>query len=424
VTAQSSAAAEGWYYLMTAIMIAIHVGFLLYEVGSSRMQNAVASGVKNLLAFAFMIPTFWLFGWYIYLAFPHGLVPMDMEGYGVPFNVSMGPMLSDQLTGVFWAAFTLFACTTASIFSGAVIERIRISSFVFLAVILGSVCWNLGASWGWHYDGWLVTKFGFHDVAAAGVVHMIAGWFAFGVVLNLGPRVGRYNEDGTMNVLEAHDLRFSFIGLMMIIMGFFGFLGACLIWPGLGGLGMQEVTTWTQIYGAPATLSSFVYNTLMGLAGGMIGAFWMSKGNPFWMMSGGLAGIFACASGLDIYYPGLAFVLGFVGGVIIIPANNLLHKIFKIDDPVGAIAVHGVGGTWGVLAMGIFATGVPGASAAIPDASLWGQIVGGLTMFAVGFIPGYGISYIMKAVDWLRVPDHIQKAGLDKTELNLKAVNY
>ena len=82
-------------------MVAIHVGFLMYEVGASRMKNAVSSGVKNLLAFAFMIPTFWLFGWYIYLAFPHGLVPMDMEGYGVPWNVSMGPMLSDQLTGVF-----------------------------------------------------------------------------------------------------------------------------------------------------------------------------------------------------------------------------------------------------------------------------------------------------------------------------------
>ena len=114
LVAQTYVAAEGWYYLMTGLMVAIHVGFLMYEVGASRMKNAVSSGVKNLLAFAFMIPTFWLFGWYIYLAFPHGLVPMDMEGYGVPWNVSMGPMLSDQLTGVFWAAFTLFACTTAS----------------------------------------------------------------------------------------------------------------------------------------------------------------------------------------------------------------------------------------------------------------------------------------------------------------------
>jgi len=424
VIAQSATIAEGWYYVMTGLMVAIHVGFLMYEVGSSRMKNAVSSGVKNLLAFAFMIPTFWLFGWYIYLAFPHGLVPMDMEGYGVPWNVSMGPMLSDQLTGVFWAAFTLFACTTASVFSGAVIERIRISSFVFLAVLLGSVCWNLGASWGWHYDGWLVTKFGYHDVAAAGVVHMIAGWFAFGVVLNLGPRVGRYNKDGTMNEIEGHDLRFSFVGLLMIIVGFFGFLGACLIWPGLPALGMQEVTTWTNIYGAPATLGSFAFNTLMGLAGGMIGAFWISKGNPFWMMSGGLAGIFSCAAGLDIWYPGLAFVLGFVGGVIIIPANNLLHSIFKIDDPVGAISVHGVAGIWGVLAMGIFASGVAGPSDAIPAVSLYGQIIGCIVMFLVGFVPGYVVSFIMKSMNWLRVPDHVQEAGIDKAELGLKATNY
>ena len=424
VIAQSATIAEGWYYVMTGLMVAIHVGFLMYEVGSSRMKNAVSSGVKNLLAFAFMIPTFWLFGWYIYLAFPHGLVPMDMEGYGVPWNVSMGPMLSDQLTGVFWAAFTLFACTTASVFSGAVIERIRISSFVFLAVLLGSVCWNLGASWGWHYDGWLVTKFGYHDVAAAGVVHMIAGWFAFGVVLNLGPRVGRYNKDGTMNEIEGHDLRFSFVGLLMIIVGFFGFLGACLIWPGLPSLGMQEVTTWTNIYGAPATLGSFAFNTLMGLGGGMIGAFWMSKGNPFWMMSGGLAGIFSCAAGLDIWYPGLAFVLGFVGGVIIIPANNLLHSIFKIDDPVGAISVHGVAGIWGVLAMGIFASGVAGPSDAIPAVSLYGQIIGCIVMFLVGFVPGYVVSFIMKSMNWLRVPDHVQEAGIDKAELGLKATNY
>ena len=135
-------------------------------------------------------------------------------------------MLSDQATGVFWAAFTLFACTTASIFSGAVIERIRISAFTFLAVILGSVVWILGAAWGWHPDGWLVTGWGYHDVAAAGVVHTIAGWFAFGVLLNLGPRIGKYNEDGTANEIEGHSLVSSFIGLLMLIVGFFGFLGA------------------------------------------------------------------------------------------------------------------------------------------------------------------------------------------------------
>ena len=469
VTTQANVSMEAYYWWCTALMITIHVGFLMYEVGASRFKNAVSSAVKNLLAFAFMIPTFWLFGWYIYLAFPGGFTPIDLEGYGTPWNVSMGPMLSDQATGVFWAAFTLFACTTASVFSGAVLERIRISAFVFLAVLLGSVCWILGAAWGWHPDGWLVTQFGYHDVGAAGVVHMIAGWFAFGVILNLGPRVGKYNADGSANEIEGHDLRFSFVGLLMIIVGFFGFLGGCLIWAGadLGGwiniygapatlssfafntlMGLAggmigafwmskgnpfwmmsggcliwagaDLGGWINIYGAPATLSSFAFNTLMGLAGGMIGAFWMSKGNPFWMMSGGLAGIFSCASGLDVWYPGLAFVLGFVGGVIIIPANNWLHSVFKIDDPVGAVSVHGVAGIWGVVAMGLFASGYP-ASGDIPPTSFGGQLVGCIVMFLVGFVPGYGVSFVMKMMGWLRVPDAVQIAGIDQAELGLRA---
>jgi len=426
VTTQANVGMEAYYWWCTALMVIIHVGFLMYEVGATRMQNAVSSGVKNLLAFAFMIPTFWLFGWWIYLAFPGGFVPIDLEGYGAPWNVSMGPMLSDQATGVFWAAFTLFACTTASIFSGSVIERIRISAFTFLAVILGSVVWILGASWGWHPDGWLVTRFGFHDVAAAGCVHTIAGLFAFGVLLNLGPRVGKYNEDGTANELEGHSLVLSFVGLLTLIVGFFGFLGGCLIWPGVGVYDTASIagaaTGWTNIYGAPATLSSFVFNTLMGLSGGMIGAFWWSKGNPFWMMSGGLAGIFICASGLDIWYPGFAFLLGIVAGCVIIPANNFLHNTFKIDDCVGAVSIHGVCGILGMLVVGLFASGYP-AAGDIPPSSFMGQLISACVMALVGFVPGYGISFIMKQADWLRVPDSVQIAGIDKAELGLKAYN-
>jgi ammonia channel protein AmtB len=238
--------------------------------------------------------------------------------------------------------------------------------------------------------------------------------FAFGVLLNLGPRVGKYNEDGTANELEGHSLVLSFVGLLTLIVGFFGFLGGCLIWGGadLGG--------WTNIYGAPATLSSFVFNTLMGLSGGMIGAFWWSKGNPFWMMSGGLAGIFICASGLDIWYPGFAFILGVVAGIVIIPANNFLHNTFKIDDCVGAVSIHGVCGILGMLVVGLFAAGYP-AVGDIPPTTFMGQLLSAIVMALVGFVPGYGISFIMKQADWLRVPDAVQKAGIDKAELGLKA---
>ena len=380
VTTQANVGMEAYYWWCTGLMIIIHVGFLMYEVGATRMQNAVSSGVKNLLAFAFMIPTFWLFGWWIYLAFPGGFVPIDLEGYGAPWNVSMGPMLSDQATGVFWAAFTLFACTTASIFSGAVIERIRISAFVFLATILGSVVWILGASWGWHPDGWLVTGFGFHDVAAAGCVHTIAGLFAFGVLLNLGPRIGKYNDDGSANHIAPHNLPFTVTGLMLIIVGFWGFLMACLIVPG-------EAWSWygdkfATIYGTPITLSALSFNILMGISGGIIGAWAITK-DPFWMMSGALAGIIAVASGLDLYWPPLAFIIAFVAGGILKPCATWLENR-GIDDAVGAVTVHGTIGLYGLIMLGIWGSGYPAAQGeGAATITLYGQIIGAVVFFLV-----------------------------------------
>ena len=136
------------------------------------------------------------------------------------------------------------------------------------------------------------------------------------------------------------------------------------------------------------------------------------------MMSGGLAGIFICAGGLDIWYPGFAFILGIIAGCVIIPANNFLHNTFKIDDCVGAVSIHGVCGVLGCLAVGLFAAGFPSAEG-IPPSSLMGQIVGAITCVLVGFVPGYVISFIMKSMGWLRVPDEVQAAGIDSAELGL-----
>ena len=198
--------AEMYYYLTIPLMILIHAGFLGYEMGASRMKNVLASGVKNILAFAFMIPTFYYFGWFCYWVFPTGIdFSAGVNGisgwdYAVsvanPAGAVMGPNLGDNATGVFWGAFAMFAATTASIMSGSVIERIRLVAFVILAIILGSFAWVIAAAWGWHADGWLVQDWGFHDFGAAGVVHMISGFFALGVLINLGPRIGKFNKDG------------------------------------------------------------------------------------------------------------------------------------------------------------------------------------------------------------------------------------
>lgn len=402
--------AEIFYWWCTGLMVIIHAGFLAYEMGSSRSKNVLASGIKNILAFAFIVPTFFFFGWWIYLAFPNGFVPDLSSTYGAPWDVSMGPNLADNATGVFWAAFTLFAATTASIFSGAVIERIQVSAFLILAILLGSVVWILGASWGWHPTGWLTAKFGYHDVGAAGVVHMIAGFFALGVLINLGPRVGKFNADGSANDLHAHNVPFTITGLMLIIVGFFGFLGGCIIYiPG---------EQWINIYGQPATLSAFAFNTLMGFSGGIIGA-WIKTRDPFWMMSGALIGIFCAASGLDVYYPPLAFLLGLFGGFVVPMTAKLLEKA-GIDDAVGAFPVHGIGGLIGVVGCGVFASGYPNVEG-FPPITLYGQLVGAVVMAALGFFPGYVVSALIKGLGFLRVPDEIQEIGLDKTKVPIKA---
>ncbi len=412
--------AETYYYLTIPLMVVIHAGFLAYEMGASRQKNVLASGIKNILAFAFMVPTFFYFGWFVYWAWTPGLLPTAESwqtgiDFANPVGEVMGPNLADNATGVFWGAFTLFAATTASIFSGAVIERIQVVGFIILAIVLGSFAWVVGASWGWNASGWLVTGFGYHDFGAAGVVHMIAGFFALGVLINLGPRIGKFNPDGSANAISGHNLPFTLTGLMLIIVGFWGFLMACVIVPGEAWSWFPD--KWASIYGTPMTLSALSFNILMGFAGGIIGA-WTITRDPFWMMSGALGGIISVAAGLDLWWPPLAFAVGFAGGAIMAPAARMLERL-GIDDAVGAVTVHGTLGIWGVLAVGIFASGYPALQGdpGVATISFTGQLVGVVIMFLLGFVPGYVVSLILKVVGLLRVGEAAEVLGLDLTKV-------
>lgn len=421
--------AETYYYLTIPLMILIHVGFLAYEMGASRLKNVLSSGVKNILAFAFMIPTFYFFGWWVYWAFPTGLTlsegAMGISGAGYANAIAlgwgdaaqyMGPNIADQASGVFFGAFAMFAATTASIMSGAVIERIQTVGFVILAIVLGSFAWVVAAAWGWHADGWLVTEFGVHDFGAAGLVHAVAGFFALGVLMQLGPRVGKFNKDGSANHIAGHNMPLTVTGLMLIIAGFWGFLMACVIVPGEGWSWYAEMPA--TIYGTPITLSALAFNILMAIAGGIIGA-WIWTKDPFWMMSGALAGIISTASGLDIYYPALAFIIALSAGVILKPCADWLERR-GIDDAVGAVTVHGTIGLYGVVMLGVFASGFPalqGAAGEAPTISLVGQIVGAVVFFGLGIIPGWVTAFILNKLGMLRVSEKAQEAGLDTVKV-------
>jgi len=429
--------AEMYYYVTIPLMVLIHAGFLLYEMGATRVKNVLSSGMKNLLAFAFTIAAWYLFGWWFYWALPTwpldfsaGAGYMEISGLEYANAIAwawgdsaqyMGPNMADNASGVFWGAFALFAATTASICSGALIERIQTVGFVICAIVLGTAAWGIAAAWGWHADGWLVTKFGYHDFGAAGLVHAVAGFFALGVLMNLGPRVGKFNADGSANHLAGHNMPLTVTGLMLIIVGFFGFLMACIILPGEGWSWYAD--KGTTIYGTPMTLSALAFNIPLAAAGGIIGS-WVITRDPFWMMSGCLAGIISVASGLDVYFGSTVIAVSLVAGMILKPCADWLEGL-GIDDAVGAVTVHGTIGLFGLLVLGILGSGIPGLGAFAPEdtvaISFFGQLVGAVVMFLLGFVPGYVVSWIVDKAGMLRIPDAVQEKGLDSVKVPAQA---
>lgn len=415
---------ETYYYWASVFMLLIHVGFLAYEGGASRAKNVLATMVKNLLTLSTVGLAFFFFGWWVYWAF--ALFPFnggiigpwtspDVEGAAAdilplvqasyPWSEAMGPNLGDNLTGVFWFAFSLFAMTTASIMSGAVIERIKLGAYIILATVLGGFTWVVAAAWGWNYWGWFTTNLGYHDFGCSAVVHGLSGFFALGVLLNLGPRIGKYDENGNPRPILPHNLPLTMVGLMLIFVGFYAFLAACVIYsPGFA----RETT----IYDTPMTLASIAVNTTLALCVGIIGSYLGSKGDPFFTISGGLAGIISVGAGLDLYAPVMVLPIAFVGALTMPWVAMWIEKL-GVDDAVGAVAVHGYCGVFGALAVGIMASGYIQGDG-YPAIGIIGQLIPTLICIGLlGFLPGYGISWVLKQMGLLRVPPEEEIEGLD-----------
>ena len=409
---------EFFYFTTVVIMWLIHVGFMAYEAGIARRKNVMSTAMKNILTIAVVTPTFYYFGWYIYGCFQEGwpksghASPDVFEGFcglTAPWSSGLGPNLQDHISLVFFLAFLLFSWTTASIMSGALIERVRLSAFLFLGIVLGSVVWIMDAAWGWSSGGWLTTRYGFHDAIASLVVHGVAGAFTLGVLLNLGPRLGKYDIAGRARRFKPHNTHMTLMGLMLIFTGFYGFYAACLfiqstVFPG-----------WVNIYLSPTTLGAIAMVITIGFAGGFTGGWFASKGDPFWTLSGGLAGVISVSAGADVYHPSLAYLLSFSGALVAVWSGTYIEKKLRVDDAVGAVAVHGVCGFYGVLLVGIFAGGYPTGVNNIP-VSFGGQLMGMMAFLPLAFLPGFILSWILKKMNLLRVPAEVELEGLDLAE--------
>ncbi|MFN0155955.1 MAG: ammonium transporter [Gaiella sp.] len=410
--------AEQFYFYTVVVMWLIHVGFMAYEAGVARRKNLMSTAMKNILTIAVVTPTFYYFGWYIYGCFEEGwpksghASPDAFEGYcglTAPWSAGLGPNLQDHTSLVFFLAFLLFSWTTASIMSGAVIERIRLSAYLLLSVVLGSGVWIMDAAWGWSYGGWLTTRFGFHDAIASLVVHGVAGAFTLGVLLNLGPRIGKYDIAGRARAFRPHNTHMTLMGLMLIFTGFYGFYAACLL------ITSSSFPGWLNIYGSYTTLGAIAMVITVGFAGGFTGGWFASKGDPFWTLSGGLAGVISVSAGADVYHPSLAYLLSISGGMVAVWVGTWIEKKLRIDDAVGAVAVHGVCGFYGVLLVGIFAGGYPTGINNI-ESSFGGQLMGMMAFLPLAFLPGYVCSWALKKMNLLRVPPEVEIEGLDLAE--------
>lgn len=420
---------ETYYFWASVFMLLIHVGFLAYEGGASRAKNVLATMIKNLLTLSTLGLAFYFFGWWVYWAFP--LFPLkggilgpwtnptgvDETLFGLvqaayPWSASMAPNMSDNLTGVFWFAFSLFAMTTASILSGALIERVRLGSYLVLATVLGGFCWVVAAAWGWNYWGWLTSNFGYHDFGCSAVVHGVSGFFTLGVLLNLGPRIGKFDAAGKPRAILPHNLPLTMVGLMLIFVGFYAFLAACVIYsPGF--------TRETTIYDTPMTLSSVAVNATLALCAGIIGSFIGSKADPFFTISGGLAGIISVSAGLDVYAPPLVIPIAFIGALTMPWVAMFVEKL-GIDDAVGAVAVHGYCGILGAMTVGVMATGYIQGDG-YPPIGFFGQLIGTFVcVVLLGFIPGYGVSFVLKKLNLLRVSAKEELEGLDIGDFGLQ----
>ncbi len=414
---------EFYYWVTIPLMFLIHVGFCMYEVGVSRHKNHAHTLMKNTMLIPLVTITFFFFGWWIYWALPNGPgfnggMMWEAGAANLPWSETMGAHMGDRITGVFWAAFLLFSWTAASIVSGSVIERITSGAFWILAVAIGSVFWVIDAAWGWHPQGWMVVKLGYHDAYASGVIHAVAGGFALGILIPLGARIGRFRADGTARNINPRNPWLVTIGLFLIYTGFWGFYVACNvpiidIAAEIGDEG--SFFTATNIYLAPTTLSAITFNFLMSLSGGLLAGYWVSKGDAFWTYSSGLAGVITASAGNDLYHPIQAMIIGGVGVVIAYKLHYFVERKFKIDDAVGAVAVHGYAGFVGLVICGFVLWGYPSSPyegyAAINPL---GQFIGAIIMFFVlGFLPGFTLAKILDGMGILRIPPEVEIRGLD-----------
>lgn len=375
-----------WILLSGILVFFMQAGFTLVESGFTRSKNAVNISMKNILDISVGTLSYWAIG--------YGLMYGASNGWIATSDIFFNP--GDGPHDVFFQ--TVFCATAATIVSGAIAGRTKYSTYVLFTIFLTALVYPISGGWQWNGDGWL-ANLGFIDFAGSSIVHSVGGWAALVGAWMVGPRLGKY-VDGKSNVIPGHNLLLGTLGVFILWLGWFGFNGGSVLSAD------PELTSLT-----------LVTTSLAAAAGGVAAAFFSNllyKNYDLTMfMNGVLGGLVGITAGADQMSPTDAILIGLIAGVIVVLGIALIDKL-KLDDPVGAVAVHLICGIWGTLAVGIF-----GAMAGFDQflVQLIGVGIVGAFCAATSFI----ILLIVKATTGLRVDKEQEIKGLDLSEHGMEA---
>ena len=387
-------AMDTFYFLvMGALVMWMAAGFSMLEAGLVRSKNTAEILTKNIGLFAIACTMYMVYGY-------------DVMYGGDAFLSGISGQGESYSNAADFYFQVVFVATSMSIVSGAVAERMKLFAFFAFAVIFTTVIYPLEGSWTWGgasvFGLYSLSDFGFYDFAGSGIVHMAGASAALAGVLLLGARKGKYDKDGKSMPILGANLPLATLGTFILWMGWFGFNGGSVL-----AMASKE--------SADAVAMVFV-NTNAAAAGGVIAALlfakvWFGKADLTMTLNGALAGLVAITAGPDTPSVLVATLIGACGGVIVVLSIVWFDRKLRIDDPVGAISVHGVVGLWGLLVVPLTNN----------DATFSGQLIGALTIFAWVFISSGILWYVLKSIIGIRISKEDEDEGADISECGLEA---
>ncbi len=395
-----------WVLVAAILVFFMQAGFGMVEAGLIRAKNASNVLMKNLLDFCFAALGFYMFGY----AIMYGTEGLIFGTSGWLLMSAESPVDGLPLPA-FWFFQAVFAGTAATIVSGAVAERMRFISYLAYSFLICAFVYPLVGHWVWG-GGWL-ARLGFHDFAGSTVVHGVGGVAALVGAWMLGPRFGRFNPDGSSNFIGGHSMPLVTLGVFILWFGWYGFNAG-------SSLGMED----------PGLVARVVMNTTLAAAAGAIAAMitaWIKFGKPdlALALSGALGGLVGITAPCAVVGDGASIYIGIAAGVLVIYGVDWLNRL-QIDDPVGAIPVHGICGVWGTLAVGLFGQEILGAPT---DGLFYGGGFGSLGIQSLGVVACLGATamsmwIVFRAIDaavGLRVSHDVELRGLDTEEHGIES---